>query len=110
MNKFGAKLFEVRDNATFLVAMAMLTVSDDVNEAYLLGMRGMGKKSHFNILLYSPAHNRIEYNPEVWQCRTMTTAHQFISEHWDELESGDVIDVRVILGETDEPCGRQRLQ
>lgn len=35
--------------------------------------------------------------------RTMHEAHKYIIEHWDELESGAVVDVRYILGETDKP-------
>jgi hypothetical protein len=33
----------------------------------------------------------------------MSTAHNFIAEHWAELNSGDVVDVEYILGETSAP-------
>ena len=38
----------------------------------------------------------------VW--RTMPTAHYWIIEHFDEIQDGAVVDVRVILGETTEPA------
>lgn len=37
--------------------------------------------------------------------RTKGTAHNFIAEHWHELSDGDVIDVQIILGETDKTEG-----
>lgn len=35
--------------------------------------------------------------------RTLGIAHKYINEHYDELDSGDVVDVRFILGETEKP-------
>ena len=35
--------------------------------------------------------------------RTMKEAHLWLIENYDSVESGDVIDVEYILGETDEP-------
>jgi hypothetical protein len=36
------------------------------------------------------------------------TAHRWIREHWEVLRTGDVIDVRVCLGETDTPAAPER--
>lgn len=30
----------------------------------------------------------------------MHEAHKYIQQHWDELQSGEVVDVEYILGET----------
>lgn len=46
-------------------------------------------------------------DPHEWGDRTFQTAHCYIEEHWDELHSGDLIDVRVIIGETDQPCASE---
>jgi len=35
--------------------------------------------------------------------RTMKEAHLWLRDNYDSVESGDVIDVEYILGETDEP-------
>jgi hypothetical protein len=40
--------------------------------------------------------------------RTFLTAFTYIAEHWHELTSGQVIDVRVILGEETEPAKSDR--
>lgn len=47
------------------------------------------------------------FDPYDWNDRTFQTAHLHIEEHWDQLKSGDLIDVRVILGETDKPCASE---
>lgn len=33
----------------------------------------------------------------------MPQAHNWITQHWDEIESGDVVDVQYILNETTAP-------
>lgn len=45
-----------------------------------------------------------QYDPNRWGYgRTMEVAHQFITEHFDELPSGTVVDVQHITGETSQP-------
>ena len=44
------------------------------------------------------------------KARTMIVAHKFIKEHFDELETGDVIDVEYILGETDTQKMSERIE
>jgi len=48
----------------------------------------------------------IEYMAKGNVCKHIKAVrqHLYITEHWNELESGDVIDVRFILGETPHPC------
>ena len=36
--------------------------------------------------------------------RTMPHAHDYIIRNWDAIESGQVLDVRVILGEAEKPA------
>ena len=36
--------------------------------------------------------------------RTMPPAHDYITKHFDELIDGQVVDTRVVLGETDTPA------
>ena len=38
-------------------------------------------------------------DPYDWCDRTMKTAHVFIEQNFTKLNDGDVVDVRVILGE-----------
>gem|GEM_PF-2943358 len=46
---------------------------------------------------------RMTYDPYDWSGtpRTYREAHKYIKQNWGILESGDVIDVEFILGETD---------
>ena len=48
------------------------------------------------------------YDPYDWGNHTLTTAHQYIIENWNNLVSGQVIDVEFILGETTEPKKSER--
>jgi hypothetical protein len=47
---------------------------------------------------------RSEYDPYEWASRTWTPAHIYIMENWSKLSTGDLIDSRVILGESAAPC------
>ena len=49
-------------------------------------------------------------DPYFWGDRTNRVAHDYITDHFDELEDGQVIDVRVILGERDMPVVSDRLR
>jgi len=49
------------------------------------------------------------WDPERWGTeRTKLISHKYICEHWDELKSGDVVDVEYILGIRDEPKTSER--
>src|SRR5262249_55810951 len=62
------------------------------------------------IILCKLVEVEAHYDPFDWpRNRTMTTAHRHIINHWDELTSGDVIDVEFILGETKEPKQSERI-
>jgi len=41
--------------------------------------------------------------------RTMLEAHRHVAAHWNELQSGDVVDVEFILGETAAPKVSERV-
>lgn len=142
------KLFEVRDDGTFIPVMAtamnpltpeeiaawphepgsLLAMQTRRNndprkarlerERYLLRRAGYGyeRPSVANppgetyVMLTSLNKGASTYNPYDWvhekltpRGRTMHEAHKYIIAHWDELESGAVIDLEFILGETEAP-------
>lgn len=111
------KLFEVRDRMTFLPVMCIKLEPGNVADGYLLAMTGygiraekqsqvilMGKLSTGDLKCTSSDHAGY---PTV---RTLPMAHHHIQKHWEELTSGDVIDVEFILGEVAEPKVSQRLE
>lgn len=105
------KIFEIRDIATYIPVMATKMVSDNKAEAYHLARSGYGKKQEL-VMIVRLAESWCSYSPYDWdiKARTMIVAHKFIKEHFDELETGDVIDVEYILGETDTQKLSERIE
>lgn len=104
------KLFEIRDRATFIPVFAFRTFPkiSSPEEAYLWRRSGYGEDSL--IMLGRLDAYGCQFDPFEWpHIRTMTTAHQYIENHFDELASGDVIDVEFILGEKPEKKISERI-
>ena len=103
------KLFEIRDVGTTIAAMAVkLGGKEFPRERALLAHAGFGSHSldHENYVLLGNMDDgdfRLTYDEYAQGNRTMETAHRFIKEQWDELESGALIDVQFILKETVAP-------
>ena len=105
------KIFEIRDRATYIPVMATKMVSDNKAEEYHLVRSGYRKKQVL-VMMVRLAESWCSYDPYGWdiKARTMPVAHKFIKEHFDELETGDVIDVEYILGETDTKKMSERIE
>jgi hypothetical protein len=99
------KLFELRDSSTFIPIIAIKMSSDHPREHYLLRRAGYSDTPPPLILVSRLSGGATQYDPYAWNDRrTFPVAHQYIEEHWDSLETGAVIDVRTILGETATPA------
>lgn len=99
------KLFEIRDKATFIPMMAIKLAANSEADRYLLSRAGYGRSNElFNRYVLLAQINgdcgKITNDPYEWGGRTYPVAHQHIIDHWGELESGAVIDVEFILGES----------
>jgi hypothetical protein len=97
-----AKVFEVRDRATFIPVLAVKTKSDQYmfpNEDWLF--RRAAYNGHIILTHLISLHT--EFDPQMWDNRTMINAHQYIVQHWDDLHGGEVVDIEYILGEVDYP-------
>ena len=98
------KTFEIRDEATFIPVLATCLANPTLAEKFLLGRTGFNEPfGRFVILTRLAAVDRTQYDPHSWGGRTMPVAHQYIVDNWNELRSGQVVDVEFILGETKEP-------
>lgn len=111
------KLFEVRDRMTFLPVICVKLNAVNEAERYLLAMTGYGlqtKKQSEYILMGRLRDGQLQPTPFDHEgypsVRTLGAAHQHILKHWDELESGTVIDIEYIKGETEAPKVTQRLE
>jgi hypothetical protein len=103
------KILEVRDKMTFISVLAISTRWESEEQRYYLARAGYGRDGSI-IILVRLADCKASCDPYEWpDGRTMPNAHDFIEKHFDELKDGDVVDVRVILGETDTPALSERL-
>jgi hypothetical protein len=100
------KLFEVRDRGTFLpcigIACGLLEVGLGFREFKLLERSGYGQRL---ILFGRLEGGEFSFDPYDHKggARTVAEAHRYIAEHWDDLESGTLIDVEFVLGESEAP-------
>lgn len=103
-----AKTFEIRDAATFLPVIGIMIDSATAPppDQYLMKRSGYGRPC---LLLTRLAGGHSACDPYDWGNRTMVTAHQFISKNWTELESGALIDVEFIVGESTTPKVSERI-
>lgn len=99
-----ALALEIRDRATFIAALAVDMQPDNDAQRRLLWRCGYPLDGKPNVILTRLDGNGHATNdPYGWRGdrRTMPVAHNWIIDHWDELQDGAVIDVEFILGETD---------
>lgn len=102
------KVFELRDKMTFIPIVAIKLVPHSVSEGYLC------QRSGWNI---NPPHpvmiSRLAGGDELMierYDRTFGEALKYVTENFDTLTSGDVIDIEFILGETTEKKVSERLE
>ena len=104
------KLFEIRDQATFMPVIAIKPDGSDQRARWLWSRAGYGtapsdQSEYVLVGRLAGGTGQLSCDPYDWGggARTMKVAHQHIIEHWYELETGAVIDVQFILKETEEP-------
>lgn len=99
-----SKLFEIRDRGTCVAALAIRPEIKNPHEAFLLGKAGYGRQPEEYILLMDIDGGTGTWSSDAYEWgRTLHQAHLYIQIHWEELQSGDVVDVEFILGETTAP-------
>ncbi len=111
-----SKLFEIRDSATFIPILAVRFTPANEQESYLLARSGYGLDPDYQgayVILCRIVGGELDVGatPNHWGgTRTLSTAHHYIINNWEELTSGDVVDVEFILGETSGPKVSERLE
>lgn len=109
------KLFEVRDRGTFIPVICVKLEPGNEPDRYLLAMTGFGLRpeTQAKYVLYGVLNTgKFIYTADGhdYSARTSPIAHNHIQKHWEELNSGDVIDVEFILGESKRPKESQRIE
>lgn len=101
------KLFEIRDEGTTMVCIAIKPHAQDEAERWCYARTGYGTDVHDQrkyVLLGTMAggDGQLTCDPfKHGKARTLQVAHQYIIDMWYELASGEVIDVQFIEGETE---------
>lgn len=105
-----SKTFEIRDAGTFIPVLAVKLIPLLEKDRYLLSRAGFGRSAEEQadyVLLcrISGGGGNCQSDYYEWggAGRTFQQAHKYISEHFDTLSSGQVIDVEFILGESTKP-------
>ncbi len=104
------KFIEIRDSGTTIAALAIRMLADETRDpAEYRFLRREGYPADGSaIVLMRLADQKATVDPYEWpsltrDARTMPEAHNWIIDHWSEIESGDVVDVQYILNETTAP-------
>lgn len=101
------KTFEVRDAGTFIPCIAIRLNPATEKDRYLIGRAGYGQSAEeqgeYVIFGRLEAESEFHFDAFAWGNRTMQTAHHHVSTHFDALESGALVDVQFLKGETSEP-------
>lgn len=102
------KTFEVRDRGTFIPVLATQLDPDCEQSRWLLARSGFGKdaEAQRSCVLVTNLNEPRETDHDVYSWtdrRTMHTAHKYITTQFDVLQSGSVIDVEYLLGESGSP-------
>ena len=99
------KLFEVRDRATYIPVIAIKMKSSTATENYHLRRSGFSNENPLITILRlnDMKANYGAYQWESYMKRTMGQAHTYIEKNFDNMKTGDVVDVEFISGETDKP-------
>lgn len=100
------KVLEIRDEMTCIAALAIKMVADTPIEDKFLWRCGYPRgDSPPAVTLMKLSTQETTVDPYHWDnIHTMRTAHLWITKHFDEIEDGQVIDTRVILGEAESPA------
>lgn len=95
-----SKLVEIRDEGTCILAVAIRMLAKDYVQGWFIHGRSGYPRDGSGIVLMRLGDQRASVDPYSWERRTMGNAHHWIYHHFDEIVDGQVVDVRVILGET----------
>lgn len=110
------KILEILDRSTYIPVMAVrLQVDDDTSSVERDLLRDAGyaeddlRGGRFIVLItLSGGIGRAVCDPYDWGSSTLTVAHTYIVEHWDDLQPGQVVDAEFVRGESSAPKSSER--
>ena len=99
------KILEIRDNFTRILAVAIQAKGDTPAEKQALRACGYPEDGS-SIILMDLNNNKASNDPydPIWGAnRTMRMALDYVIQHWDQINDGDLIDVEFLNGTRAEP-------
>ena len=106
-----SKALEIRDELTFIAALAVDMNPENDSQQWLLRRCGYSCSGEPNVIVTRlDGGGKATNDSYAWGDRTWTVAHDYIIQHWDALKDGDVVDVSYILGETSQPKMSERMK
>jgi len=102
------KFLEIRDEGTTIPAFAFRPIGQFNSQRKWIAQRAgfVADSLDETCVVFGNLNcgGRVEYDPYAWgDSRTMATAHKYISENFNFIPDGSVVDVQFILGETSSP-------
>ena len=103
-----AKTVEIRDAGTFIPALAVKLAPVTEADRYLFERAGYGitperQREYVVLARIAGGNGQSTCDPYDWDTGTMQHAHAWLIEHFDEIESGAVVDVEYITGKRSAP-------
>lgn len=103
------KTFEFRDKMTFIPVLAVKLEPNSPADNFLFMRAGYGfskeeQCGYVGLAQIDGGRGQFATDPYDWgQNRTMHYGHLHVNKHFDELQSGSVVDVEFLLGESGSP-------
>lgn len=103
------KTFEFRDKGTFIPVLAVKLEPVSPADNFLFMRAGYGfnkeeQRGYIGLAQIDGGRGQFTTDPYDWGSnRTMHYGHIYINKHFDELQSGSVVDVEFLLGESSSP-------
>lgn len=96
------KVLEIRDSMTYFALLCVNMQPDNDAQQYHMRRVGYPCDNVPNVVVTRLSADNAKATNDyfAWSDRTMAHAHKHITEKWDTLRDGDVVDVEFILGET----------
>lgn len=107
--KIQTKTFEVRDEGTHIPVMATRMFSRNAHEQFNLERAGFSMELQGFIVMTNLTNLESRSDSIEWPNRTLKTAHVYIAEYFDYLETGSVVDVEFVLGLKEFPRLSERM-
>lgn len=104
-----SKFIAVMDRGTRIPLIAFKMSPDGLKEHVMFCTHGFGVLPHEYTFFYDVNSGKCSYDPyKIGDAYTLTPACKYIHDHWNEIESGSLVDAQYLRGETSEPRDWER--